>query len=715
MQIFFRWSYDPLLVLAAITAVLVLVYLSYKKTASRKTLALLFVLRTLSFLLLVFCIFQPVANFVETKSRKAYIPILIDTSKSMSLRDEAGGKRRLETAVECLLKSGVMEKLLSKCRVKCFEFSSGIKELRPRALKDVMEAAGSSTDIGGAVTSAASELSGQYVPGIIVLSDGQDNSGRDTLGLVKNSNIPLYTVGFGAKGDGKGKDIEIYHISAGKRTIVNNLTHVEVTVRNMNFDNKPVPVDLVLGDEVITSSVITLEGKEPVKKVKLAFTPGKVGKFVYTVRIPCYKEEISSENNRKSFCMRVTDPGIKVLYFEGMPRWEYKFLKRELENDASIEFDSFLRPGTGRLLKQGGAVQAGIPVTADEICKYDIIIFGDIEKKFFTQEQLEAVKTLVSEGGAFIMLGGNNSFGDGDYRGSPIEEILPVFVSGGGWMKGEFKLKLTKDGLSHPVFHSIKLGELPPLSGCNAVGSAKPGASVLAVDGNLIVIAVQTYGHGKSVAITTDSTWRWSLSGKGSGNFSLFWRQLLRWLHPEEKKKFPEEKKMVQVITDRDNYFCGDTAYIKIRVMGKKEAVEVSCTVNTPGHKEVKLALNSDPEGYSAAFIPRREGIYKVDAKVSRRDMIEGEDSISFIAGEPSLEFINTGLNDELLKKLSRESGGRYYIPGAIEELPGDIDIREKTVTYVREKKLWNNPWLFAAFLLFLALEWICRKRQQLM
>ena len=180
MQIFFRWSYDPLLVFAAITVVLVLAYLSYRKTVSRKILALLFVLRTLSFLLLVFCIFQPVANFVETKGMKAYIPILIDTSKSMSLRDEAGGKRRLETAVECLLKNGVMEKLLSKCSVKCFEFSSGIKEFRPGDLKNVRQALGSSTDIGKAVSAAASELSGQYVPGIIILSDGQDNSGRDT-------------------------------------------------------------------------------------------------------------------------------------------------------------------------------------------------------------------------------------------------------------------------------------------------------------------------------------------------------------------------------------------------------------------------------------------------------------------------------------------------------------------------------------------------------
>ena len=175
------------------------------------------------------------------------------------------------------------------------------------------------------------------------------------------------------------------------------------------------------------------------------------------------------------------------------------------------------------------------------------------------------------------------------------------------------------------------------------------------------------------------------------------------------------EERFVQVITDRDNYFCGDTVYITIRVLGERQLAEISCHINTPDGKKVKLEMSSVSDGYSATFIPRKRGIYKVEVSASHKGGKTSGDSISFIAGEPSMEFVNTELNDELLKRLSEKSGGRYYTSETIWKLPDDIVIREKSVSRVCERKLWNNPWLFIGFLTLLTVEWVVRKNKQLM
>ncbi|NOX96700.1 MAG: VWA domain-containing protein [Nitrospirae bacterium] len=741
MQLFFERAGNPFLIFFLIVGFIVLAYLSYRgvyQTVSRKVGLMLLTFRILAFLLLFFALFQPVVKFTETKNLKPYLVLLLDSSKSMGIKEGKDSPSRLVKAEEALRKGAIIKKLQAKGIVKLFEFSSGITARNLQDIDNLKEAQGNHTDIAKSLKAAVNELRGQPLSALILLSDGQNNGGEDPVKTAGNLQVPIYTVGVGEKKGEGGKDIEVSHISFSKRVMVNNLTEIEATIKSRNYENKLLPVDLTLGEQILASSVITLSEAQPTQKVKLSFVPRKVGRFVYTVTVPLDREEVIAENNRKSFSLRVTNPRIKVLYFEGAPRWEYKFLKRKLESDPNIELVSFLRTGRERILRQGTTLETAslkIPQSPEEFSEYDVIIFGNIKRDFFTSAQLAAIKTMVEEGGAFIMLGGKNSFGAGNYRGTPIEEILPVSLGAGGWISSKFKMELTAEGRAYPIFRSSSKGweNLPALSGGNIVDSAKPGATVLATypyrknrNGKLIVMAVQNYGQGKTVAITTDSTWRWTFSGRGGDEYSRFWSQLFRWLYPEKKEK-EKEGKLVQVITDRDNYFSEDTIYITARVRDEDGRlipdVQVSCLIDTPDGKEVQLKMNPNSssatdsllgEDYSLTFVPKKRGTYKITVKASRKEQLLGEDTLSLLVGDPSLEFRNTWLNERLLRRLATESRGRYYDLETVDKLPDDIVVQGKVVTQVREKKLWDSPWLFISFLVLLTLEWSIRKTQQL-
>ncbi|NMC63525.1 MAG: VWA domain-containing protein [SAR324 cluster bacterium] len=62
----------------------------------------------------------------------------------------------------------------------------------------------------------------------------------------------------------------------------------------------------------------------------------------------------------------------------------------------------------------------------EDLNSYAAVIFNNISKTQIPPDSLSKISSYVRRGGAFVMVGGERSFGLGEYRDSPIEEILPV-------------------------------------------------------------------------------------------------------------------------------------------------------------------------------------------------------------------------------------------------------------------------------------------------
>jgi uncharacterized membrane protein len=184
------------------------------------------------------------------------------------------------------------------------------------------------------------------------------------------------------------------------------------------------------------------------------------------------------------------------------------------------------------------------PSTRDEINRYDVIILSDCGKntlqlypEMFTvpmgPDRLDVIKGFVTEGKAFIMGGGWNSFqgirGIPGYHDTVIEEILPVDLKACDDRvekpQGARPAVLKKD---HPIFKGTP-AEWPVFLGYNKV-SAKKGADVLAQINDDPFIAVRDCGKGKTMAFTSDLSKHWGTAFVEWEGYGKFWRNAALWL-----------------------------------------------------------------------------------------------------------------------------------------------------------------------------------------
>jgi uncharacterized membrane protein len=475
-----------------------------------------------------------------------------------------------------------------------------------------------------------------------------------------------------------------------------------------------------------------------VKSFQLIFPGGAPGAHVYNFRVDPLPDEQFRENNELDVLVGVHEAQPPILYVEGEPRWIYGFLRRAASGDKSLRLVTLLRQADGKFLRQGvessATLEKGFPSEAQELFRYSALILGSVEASFFTFDQLRLVSEFVSRrGGGFLMLGGRSSFAQGGYANTPVEDLLPLGIRlrPGADIEGhrelEFKSQLTSYGFEHPVTRISVDGaenrkrwdETPALVGINLTSGAKPGATVLATARTVepggpspALLAFQRFGRGRSMALTTGSVWRWRMEKDHRDNFhEAFWRQMLRWLVAEVpapvvvvpgKPSYSLEEPVVLAVEARDAEFLAlNNARVTAEVQapsGQTTTVPVSWEAGEDGH-------------YSALFKPLEEGIHQVSVEAFVGDTSVGRASEYFRVAESVEEFHGAELNADLLRSLSRESGGRYYTPDEAKKLVEDISYVDNGASQIEEKPVWDMPFLFLLLVATMCGEWAIRKK----
>jgi hypothetical protein len=375
----------------------------------------------------------------------------------------------------------------------------------------------------------------------------------------------------------------------------------------------------------------------------------------------------------------------------------------------------------------------GFPKNKDELFGFKGLIFGSIESTFFSQEQLKNVADFVSNrGGGFLMIGGRNSFSGGKYENSPIADILPVQLSSGDRtpVVGRLKWGVTDYGRTHPL---MKLSpdtnenfkhwdELPELNDYNKTVEAKVGGIVLARGqpeqrggAEPILLAYQRYGRGRTMALTTGSTWRWQMQMDAKDQtHQLFWQQILRWL----VNTSPDP---VMITSDKDTYLPGETVRLTADVANKSfermnNAKAVAKVTNPEGVIEaVPLDWSGSGEGtYQAELNVTSPGIYSVEVEATQGAENLGTNRTAFQVEDRPVEFSNASLDTRLLQSIATSTGGRYYPLSRIGEVPEDAQYVDTETSYFEQKELWDVPFLFMLLCMTFAGEWFWRKKKGL-
>ncbi|MBF0280522.1 MAG: hypothetical protein HQM13_22185 [SAR324 cluster bacterium] len=723
------------------------VWLIYRRTTIKVSMpvkALLIGMRSLLLLLLCLLLLQPQLSTLTIMPQESYLAVVVDNSRSMTIEDMEDKQSRGKVVKDLLYgKNSLLADLQENFRIRIYGFD---KELQRIANPEDLTFSGSRTAFSSNLEQVVEDLKGFPIAGLILLSDGGDNSSQDPVraaAILKSMNIPVFSVGVGE--ETIEKDLEITRINSSKTVMEGSIFDVNVLVRNQGFEGREVDLQVEEDGKMLVSKTVKLGKSGTIGRYNLKLTPTQEGNVVYTLRIPEKDGEIITRNNRRNFLVSNQQNQADILYIEGHPRHEYKFIQRAVQADQSLRLVTYLQTGPHKFLRQGikdpKELEQGYPLTAEELFQYEAVIFGDIPKAFFSDEQLAMTEEFVSRRGAgFLMLGGTTAFEE-NFIGTPIADILPITLLDqsqlppelqGGLKKGnhptgeKFRLALTSAGREASLLrmgleeeiNSQLWSEMPELQGINVTGWAKPGAEVLATHPSLLyqerllpVMAYQRYGRGRTMAIMTASTWRWQmLMPHKDQSHERFWRQILRWLSSNSPSR-------LELTLDHDSYSVGEQVIVQARVTDKNYSpindatVWLQITDPAGALQDIQLKWDIGEDGiYRGTFMVQEEGVFRMDVSSTTFERDKQEASTQFLVSASNLEFSNPGMDAELLRKIAETSNGKFYTSRSSSELIDDVKHIPNAYSVEEKIDLWDMPIVLLLLFGLIGFEWSFRR-----
>jgi uncharacterized membrane protein len=679
--------------------------------------------------LILLLLWQPAVLVAELRPQQNIIAVVVDDSRSMAIAD--GGDETREAQAIKVLQGGVIDQLQKKFQVRVYRMNRQISRLaKPEDLKTSPPA--SATRIGDSLKQLAGEAADLPIGAVVLLSDGADNSGGidlDTISTFRSRRIPVHTVGFGA--EQVARDVEIEDAVIAPRALADSRLSAKITLRQRGYAGQKAMLTVRDGGKVLAGRQITLAGDGATQNENLLFNPGDAGAKTLQVSVDPLPGEENRDNNSVSRVVNVESTKRRVLYVEGEPRWEYKFIRRAEQDDRLLTIVSMLRTSENKIYRQGiedpKELADGFPSRAEDLFPYQAIIIGSVEANYFTPAQKELIQQFVDRrGGGLLFLGGRAALGDGGWAASSLADLLPVTLPNkkGTFHRDPATASLTAAGTDNiitrlvedPAANVERWKKLPYLMDYQEVGTPKPGAVVLAemtaAGRKMPMLITENYGRGRTAINATGGTWRWQMSQPlEDQTHEEFWQQLLRWLVTDSPGRVVasvlaqmlQDDGRVQLSADvRDkNFLPAPDAHVEAHILG-------------PGGSAAQVEMTPDPNTpgmFHAEWTADQQGSYLTEV-VATRDKDElGRDVLNFARSDGVAENFHTAQNRDLLEKLSAETGGRYWKPQDVSRLPAEISYSEAGITVRDTKELWNMPIVFLLLLLLRSTEWLLRRK----
>ena len=255
---------------------------------------------------------------------------------------------------------------------------------------------------------------------------------------------------------------------------------------------------------------------------------------------------------------------------------------------------------------------------------------------------------------------------------------------------------------------------VPAMAGATSLGAPRPGAQVLAIisapDGMRPALAVQRYGRGRSMVFAGEASWRWRMQLPSTDRtHELFWRQAVRWL----SSGAPDPVSTVPLTGIMPGMTATVATDVRSAAFQPVRDAEVSVKLTLPGGevRDLKPTLLDARTGrYAAEARFDQAGVYRVVAEARQGTNILGRSEEWTLVGAADLEMTDPRLNEDVLRRLSRASGGRYLAAGDLSRLPSLLASAQGDPGPPRLQELWHSIWLFAVVVVLLSIEWFFRR-----
>jgi uncharacterized membrane protein len=563
---------------------LLLLFWGYAGAASSLTTRLLAAaLKALGIAVLAVCLLEPLFSGTRVRPGANSFVILADNSQSMMLRDRSAERSRAEEVKAALDDAAPWSaQLREDFDVRRYAYDSQL-----RAVSDYRGLAfdGGASALGASLDRLVRRYQGRALAGIMLLSDGNATDTELLKRLLDSKSDPaaprlppIYPVLIG--GDQPAGDVSIGRVAIAQTSFEDAPVSLSAQVKAIGYNGRKLVVQLLdeKGEVVDRQQVIAVDDSAaPALAVRFQVKPARAGLSFYQLRVaaegeekqfddPAKTAEATLENNTRLVVVDRGQGPYEVLYVSGRPNWEFKYLRRALEEDDQVRLVGLIRiakrepkfsfrsrvgeetnplfrgfdpkdkeqveqhdqPVIVRLgTKDEAELRDGFPKAPEDLYRYHAIVIDDLEAEFFTQDQLTLVKDFVRQrGGGLLMLGGQESFKNGKFERTPIGDLLPVYLDDlpPVVQDARYQIALTREGWLEPWIRlraeenteRKRLHEMPTFHTLNRVRGIKPGATVLvtaAVEGGKPVPALveQRFGRGRAGAILLGDLWRWGL------------------------------------------------------------------------------------------------------------------------------------------------------------------------------------------------------------
>jgi uncharacterized membrane protein len=772
-------------------ALLLVIYVYRREGRSRRARISLAAIRCLILGFVLFLLNLPVFTIGQSRTEPSVLAILVDDTISMRVKDVALAGNAAEPisrmdAVLRLLKSDdqALIKDLAKTHILHFyrfdrqaipvvslvsDNSPEKKDQTPSepaaanasanyaailAAFDKIKPEGQTTQVLNSLRTAIEDLQGQRLAGVVLITDGRDTPKEmipEGMASLKNFGVKIYPVVVGT--DKPPKNLTLESINVQDAAFEGDIVNIKATVRGVGFEpghrakvqaiDKRTSLPLRRADGRPVEKEVVLENDKPTE-VELQWKPEKVE--VVDIDVVVVKEpgELDEEDNLRSTQVAVLDAKINVLYVEGYPRWEYRYVKNEMIRDQTVNISCLLTSADPTFAQEGdpadeksnfpGPIKR-FPESVEEILKYDVIIFGDVDPRQFTDAQLQLVKDFVSKrGGGFGMVSGPR-YAPVAFRNTALEELLPVSITRvqegrPPSIKEGFRPELTKDGAESSIFRFFEdktknenfiKNEIQPIFWyCQGV-QVKPGVgevysqhpTATSPDGRKCpLLVLGRYGAGRTLFSAIDDSWRWRFY-TGESVFDTYWIQQFRYL--ARSKKLGQRKLTFQ--TFRPSYELGEQVRLSLKVLDPQLLtqlpellpVEIMGADGKTAYRENMVKQEGQIDLYMASYTADKIGKFQA----ALPPIAGGVDSLTvpFEVNVPRLELSQPQVDRQLLSRLASETNGKAYeLDQVAAHLAADIPSAAKQIPVEISEPLWNKNRALMFFVLLITVEWVLRK-----
>jgi len=681
---------------------------------------------------LFWCMLQPGCRDASRQLIRPRFIVALDTSQSMTVRPNDRVETRFERA-QRTLKMPWTDAVAAESDIEILPFDAEVGTKLGLNEVAALQAQGVSTRLRDSLRDIAGRYTGLNVSGLLLLSDGRDTREAFDEWASDPFLFPVYTVMLEDDAEWvEEPDLRVDTVISPRRVTSGWDTELKVVASGQGTQGQPATVQLFRGDDLVAEQPVLIPAAGGQRDVTFALQHAEVGVFHYRVYIPPLPGEKQTADNEFSLTIAVQDPRNRLLYVEGVPRFEYRFLRRVLLASEQISPVIFYSAADGS--PRGGSPVGDLTADMSEgdLLQFKVVILGNLSATELTAGRAANLVRFVEAGGSLVLLGGTRGWGVDGFANTPLQALLPVRSHGTVVEEGRepFTAALTETARVHPAFAGDdRLWDvIPPVLSVFPDAVPKPGAEVLVEAdtprGRQPLVVTQRYGHGRVAAIFTDSLWRWQLSPETQQQpYARFWTQLLAWMLPEADET---DKRRLELFTDQDQLHIGENVELSARFPNPEMQASAApdIRISLPDGRVMQFPMIAQQvvtpggksyPGYSLRYKPELPGSYSAEAVLGTGADRIASDPASFHVRAFSPETSPRPVRGDILRLLASAGGGRYFETiEALNRALLNLQVSVMEEERVEFESLWRRWPVLLLMMLLAAGMWILRKIQNM-